>query len=740
MKNILIPLIKSISKTAAATLFFAVITSVFFKDVIFRTHWLREDFFIQNFPNRFFATFELYNLSLPLWNPFVFSGMPFLADIQTGLLYPLNLILPLFSDKGALSYSSFEYQVILHFVLSGLFMTLFLRSLDFNFTASLLGGTVFSFNGFLINHAHHSNMIHSAVWLPLVLYFCHMGYKKNKYMFFGASLALTISLFGGHPQITMFQLYMFTLFYFFLYYLYRWKYNFFKIVLIYLFTIIVFLLLSMIQILPTLEFLTHTVRKSLDLNKAALDSLPRMSLLTLFMPDLFMETYGIWQRWEFRFYAGTGTLIVAAYGLFLKYDSRKIFFLLIASFSLILALGNNSVVYPIFFKIIPGFTLFRVPARFTYVFTFTAAVLAGVGFHALTKGEYKKSWTEVLVISLPVLFFSFIPLAILFVKDQNPQLYLPEISKYTALSLVNIILCMIMIRYGKRAGGVGILLFIILLCDLYYYKGSYNLKKFDSHDISKTIYYSPLAWVLRDAPEGVRFSAGRKYSEYVNMGLVYRKSNIGGYNPFMLKRYSPLNRDSQKTADFLGALFVENKKPVNPGERGFRINVSALPRVYFVNRAKIDPSFDIKHHLNNGTFDPLKLVYLEKEISGFNDDDPSVPAPKYTITNYENRGDEIYVSMTNDTPGFLIFSEIFYPGWKAYVNGERTEVLCANSLLRAVKTDMGRPYNDIVLKFEPASFKAGRIISVITFFALLVFAIGKFVFRYNTGKSNSMLY
>ena len=56
---------------------------------------------------------------LPLWNPHQFSGMPFWADPQTALLYPLNLLVILLTD---VPYQALEGLVILHIALTGWLM------------------------------------------------------------------------------------------------------------------------------------------------------------------------------------------------------------------------------------------------------------------------------------------------------------------------------------------------------------------------------------------------------------------------------------------------------------------------------------------------------------------------------------------------------------------------------------------------------------------------------------------
>jgi uncharacterized membrane protein YfhO len=73
--------------------------------------------------------------------------------------------------------------------------------------------------------------------------------------------------------------------------------------------------------------------------------------------------------------------------------------------------------------------------------------------------------------------------------------------------------------------------------------------------------------------------------------------------------------------------------------------------------------------------------------------------------------------------GYLVLSELNYPGWKAYVNGKKVSILTGNYIFRVLPLPKGD--HDILLKFDPDSFKIGLIISVgsILFFLLFQFSV-----------------
>ena len=306
----------------AIFMFYAFLGLIFFREIFFQTQWFGEDFFTQNFPNRYLAAVEISRGSIPLWNPYLFSGMPFFADIQTAILYPFNLLLSLTVKNNGLSYALFEYQVIFHFVLCGYFMFLFLRSLDLDNYSSILGGVIFSFSGFLINHAHHSNLIHSAIWLPAVFFCCRYGFINNPNWILGCPILWAVSLFGGHPQVTLFIIYSSIAYFLYLLVTLRKRIKIKKELYRLVIVIVLFFLLSLVQVLPTAELLQHTIRGDLGFEGATKDSLPLKSLWTLFMADLLLTSYEPWQYWEFRAYPGVGTLIAAVFRLSVHFRKK----------------------------------------------------------------------------------------------------------------------------------------------------------------------------------------------------------------------------------------------------------------------------------------------------------------------------------------------------------------------------------------------------------------------------------
>ena len=85
------------------------------------------------------------NHSVPLWNPYIFSGMPLLASFSFHVFYPGSWIYFFISPKFATG-----YLYIIHFILMGCFFFAFARHLGLSGQASFVGGLLFMFNGHLV--------------------------------------------------------------------------------------------------------------------------------------------------------------------------------------------------------------------------------------------------------------------------------------------------------------------------------------------------------------------------------------------------------------------------------------------------------------------------------------------------------------------------------------------------------------------------------------------------------------
>ena len=182
------------------------------------------DFTEQYYPLHLFAAREWAQGRLPLWDPHIYGGQPALADIQSGALYPLNLLVILLLALAGLGFPlwALEAQVILHFSLASVFTYLFVRRLSRSRFASLVSALTFTYSGYLTSFpVQQVTILQVAVWLPLILLLLDLATGDgdpvcrrfpavgSRFWFYVtlAGLAFGCSILAGHPQTAMHVLY-----------------------------------------------------------------------------------------------------------------------------------------------------------------------------------------------------------------------------------------------------------------------------------------------------------------------------------------------------------------------------------------------------------------------------------------------------------------------------------------------------------------------------------------------------
>ena len=156
------------------------------------------------------------------------------------------------------------------------------------------------------------------------------------------------------------------------------------------------------------------------------------------------------------------------------------------------------------------------------------------------------------------------------------------------------------------------------------------------------------------------------------------------------------------------------------------MNPNCLPRAFIAGRVRIIKARDkILSYMSSPEFKPREEVILEGD-SPFTQMNAS--ADSYNpveIIDYQTNTIRLKADLT--APGWLVLSEVWYPGWRVYINGKSDKIYRVDYILRGIYLDKGSHYIEFV--YQPISLKIGLIISLLTLFLLLIFTIvsGKIV-------------
>ena len=165
----------------------------------------RSDQFIAGYAFREYAAAALKaGEGFPLWNPYLFGGMPYIAAMHGDIFYPTFLLRMFLPTDVAMTWG-----FIIHVYLAGLFTYIFLRSLGLGFFGSLIGGLAYMMSGNvagLVSPGHDGKIFVSAL-LPLALFFVVRGVRDGRQWAWGA-LAITVGLavLSPHPQLLQYML------------------------------------------------------------------------------------------------------------------------------------------------------------------------------------------------------------------------------------------------------------------------------------------------------------------------------------------------------------------------------------------------------------------------------------------------------------------------------------------------------------------------------------------------------
>jgi hypothetical protein len=369
---------------------------------------LLSDLVLENLAWKQFIVQSLRHGELPLWNPYLFAGVPFLAAGQHSALYPFSVlfyVLPLTRAYGLFT--------VLQLWLAGAFMYLFGRVLRLGRFPALVAAITYQLSAFFLVSVVFTMIIAAAVWLPLLLAVVEMMVRKQEgkgtgpfvpivYVIVGA-IALGIHVLAGHPEILVYTL-MVTAFYALARLLLLWQRvgswrPALRLGLWMGFMGGLGLGLGSIQLIPLLELVTYA-----DIVGWAY---PARQLLTFFIPNFFGNPaqHGYWdlvsRQWvavdrifwgiknyvEAGSYVGILPLLLALVAVLPRKGQtatdRRIVWIFagLAVASLLFVFGTP--LYALLYYGLPGISQLHSPFRWVFPYTLSISVLAGFGAHEL---------------------------------------------------------------------------------------------------------------------------------------------------------------------------------------------------------------------------------------------------------------------------------------------------------------------------------------------------------------------
>lgn len=672
-----------------------------------------------NYPQRVFLANHLKENKIPLWTPYQSNGFPFLAEAEMGVFYPINLVLFRFFDSAL----AFNWSIILSFVIVSVGTYLFLRNLGLNIVSSFFTSEVLPFSGFFITQLKHIQIVQAASFLPLALLFTQQIVKtqQKKYILL-LSFAFTCSILAGHIP-TAYSVCLFTVFFFFLRVnqQFKEKGESFKPLLLFSGSFVLTLMLSAIQLLPTIEMIPNSTRHLLS---TPTFNLPLSQLITFLNPFYFGDpsrgNYDLSRSsfWESTGYIGLIPLVLSLYAFYLK-DKYLSTVKILAVISLFFVLGISNTLFQFVWNFLPGLTLTRLAPRFLLFVDFFLLILSAYSVKKIATFKFNR---KRVILSL-IIFLSIADLWVNFffyngkidsIKWQKlPQTanFLSKDSDYFRITTINQASSYNLI-YEKAQGWRQ---------DNSYYQQAKELLPATINSLFniKSIHFP-------NEYTGSFSLANRSLlSSLTQQDKIMEKysSKILGLQnvKYVLSMFSL----PPQVASSFKLVFETTSYQGLPSIKIYQ-NPDFLPRAYLVEKASILKESDVLPHLISDDFDPKKEVVLEK--------DTKLPEGKYIegkkeVKLIKDEEEKIVFEVFSPSPAFLVLTDSFYPGWKALVDGRKENILRANYAFRAITIPSGK--HNVEFVFKPLSFYLGAILSLTTLsLIMLIFFFQAIFFLY----------
>jgi len=151
-------------------------------------------------------------------------------------------------------------------------------------------------------------------------------------------------------------------------------------------------------------------------------------------------------------------------------------------------------------------------------------------------------------------------------------------------------------------------------------------------------------------------------------------------------------------------MYCHNKGMLSIPEVFVYENPEAMPRVYLTSNVEVISRDQVLAKLSE--VESGDLAFVEENSPG----GPSCRNCMATIKSYSPNRIEVEADL--DGAGLMVLSEVWYPGWRAFVDGEETEVVRTNYLLRGLYLQGG--HHNVELIFQPKAYSYGRYVLLLT--------------------------
>jgi hypothetical protein len=691
----------------------------------------------QFYPTVYFNAHSLRHGVAPWWNPYVYAGYPQIADPQGMMFSPMLMawmLLP--SDPGT---SWFAWGVLLHVLMGGAAMLAVLRQLGANRFGALIGAVVYMGGGVAAARLEHVPIVIAyayapVLWLALRHFLAQPGWRSGVWLGLSAGALLTqlvqltylillmLLAYGAVSSALRWRAYTSQL---------RWRWGFGLAV-----AALLALLVGLPQLLMTLAFATWSNRAALPLEASAQASLDVRVFLSLLNPNALHALRGEYSGpaslvEAFLYIGAVPSLLLVGVGAAWRIPAQRtqlLFFSCVAALVSVYMLGVHTSFYRWLYSWLPGIHLFRRPSDSAYLLNFSLAVCVGLASTHF-RLDSRSHRTVLLAIATVWLLLSSIAM-----RGPQERWQVATIAAALTAGLATWVVS----RYSTTRRGAALWMLAVLIADYrcFNLNGMFN----QAHDNARDFRHNGAAAFIAEshgdvdpplAPRVEPFDAGPHWD---NLVVLWPLPSTQGYNPLRYALYdqwygarengnqprpvTPFNPAPDSTLNnLLGVQYVV--RDIRMPSASWRPPASYV-RAYADDRNEVWQNVRAYHRLLTPVTARISRVgetVSPDDFARTNFNDELWLTPRDTRDRdlaegtAQHCGERLHIIDAHATPtsirvhtsssdaGWLVLSDLDFPGWRATANGVELPIHRANGLFRAVCVPAGE--QAIRFQFHP---------------------------------------